>query len=67
MWSTAAERTLQESELVAAARTDLERLFDCLLAENGAALTRLAASYTNTAADRADLADVLRRAFSLNV
>jgi RNA polymerase sigma factor (sigma-70 family) len=55
MWSTAAERSFQESELVAAARTDLERLFDRLLAENAAALTRLAASYTNTAADRDDL------------
>lgn len=55
MWSTAAERSFRESELVAVARTDLERLFDRLLAENGAALTRLAASYTNSAADRDDL------------
>ncbi len=55
MWSTAAERTLQESELAGKARAELERLFDRLLAENGAALARLAASYTNTAADRDDL------------
>ena len=34
MWSTAAERAFQESELAAAARTDLARLFDRLLAEN---------------------------------
>ncbi len=37
------------------AREDLERLFDRLLAENGAAVSRLAASYTDTAADRDDL------------
>src|SRR5580698_3215117 len=53
MWSTAAERTLLETGL--AARAELERLFDRLLAENGAALSRLAASYTNTVADRDDL------------
>src|SRR5580698_2771014 len=53
MWSTAAERTLLETGL--AARAELERLFDRLLAENGAALSRLAASFTNTAADRDDL------------
>jgi RNA polymerase sigma-70 factor (ECF subfamily) len=55
MWSTAAERTLQESDLAAAERAELERTFDRLLAENGPALTRLAASYTSTAADRDDL------------
>jgi RNA polymerase sigma-70 factor (ECF subfamily) len=55
MWSTAAEQTLQEIDLAAAARAELEQLFDRLLAENGAALARLAASYTNTAADRDDL------------
>jgi RNA polymerase sigma-70 factor (ECF subfamily) len=55
MWSTAAERTLQESDLAAAERVELERTFDRLLAENGPALTRLAASYTNTPADRDDL------------
>jgi RNA polymerase sigma factor (sigma-70 family) len=55
MWSTAAERTLQESGLAAAERAELERQFDRLLAENGPALARLAASYTNTAADRDDL------------
>jgi RNA polymerase sigma factor (sigma-70 family) len=59
MWSTAAERTLkqsgQETDLAALARVELERLFDRLLAENGAALARLAASYTNTSADRDDL------------
>jgi hypothetical protein len=48
MWSTAAERTLQESDLAAAERVELERTFDRLLAENGPALARLAASYTNT-------------------
>jgi RNA polymerase sigma-70 factor (ECF subfamily) len=53
MWSTAAEQTFQESDL--AARAELERLFDKLLAENGAALARLAGSFTNTAADRDDL------------
>lgn len=36
-------------------RAELERTFDRLLAENGPALTRLAASYTSTAADRDDL------------
>ena len=36
-------------------RTDLEQSFDRLLAANGAALARLAASYTNTASDRDDL------------
>jgi RNA polymerase sigma-70 factor (ECF subfamily) len=41
--------------LAATARAELERLFDRLLAENGAALSRLAASYTRTAADRDDL------------
>jgi RNA polymerase sigma-70 factor (ECF subfamily) len=55
MWSTAAEQTLQERDLAAAERAELERIFDRLLAENGAALARLAASYTNTAADRDDL------------
>jgi RNA polymerase sigma-70 factor (ECF subfamily) len=55
MWSTAAERALPESDLAATARAELERLFDRLLAENGAALSRLAASYTRTAADRDDL------------
>src|SRR5258707_11770601 len=36
-------------------RTTLERHFDRLLAANGPALTRLAASYTNTPSDRDDL------------
>jgi len=36
-------------------RTTLERNFDRLLAANGPALTRLAASYTNTRGDRDDL------------
>ena len=36
-------------------RAEQERRFDRLLAENGGALSRLAASYTNTAADRDDL------------
>jgi RNA polymerase sigma factor (sigma-70 family) len=53
MWSTAADRPLLESDL--AARAELERQFDRLLAENGAAISRLAASYTNTPADRDDL------------
>jgi RNA polymerase sigma factor (sigma-70 family) len=53
MWPTAAERTVLENDL--AARAELERIFDRLLAENGPALSRLAASYTNTAADRDDL------------
>jgi RNA polymerase sigma-70 factor (ECF subfamily) len=55
MWSTAAERVLKESDLAAAERAELERRFDRLLADNGPALTRLAASYTSTAADRDDL------------
>jgi RNA polymerase sigma-70 factor (ECF subfamily) len=38
-----------------AARADLERQFDRLFAGHGAAMTRLAASYTNTASDRDDL------------
>ena len=53
MWSTAADRPLLESDL--AARAELERQFDKLLAENGPAISRLAASYTNTPADRDDL------------
>ena len=36
-------------------RAALEEQFDGLLAKNGAALSRLAASYTNTASDRDDL------------
>ena len=36
-------------------RATLERQFDHLLAANGPALTRLAASYTNTSSDRDDL------------
>lgn len=36
-------------------RAGLEQQFDRLLAANGAALARLAASYTNTASDRDDL------------
>jgi RNA polymerase sigma factor (sigma-70 family) len=53
MWSTAADSTLLETNL--APRAELERQFDRLLAENGAAISRLAASYTNSAADRDDL------------
>jgi RNA polymerase sigma-70 factor (ECF subfamily) len=41
--------------LAITARAELERLFDRLLAENGGALSRLAASYTNATADRDDL------------
>lgn len=55
MWSTAAERAIQESVLADTAREELERLFDRLLAENGGALSRLAGSYTNSSADRDDL------------
>jgi RNA polymerase sigma factor (sigma-70 family) len=36
-------------------RATLEQQFDTLLAANGAALTRLASSYTNTSSDRDDL------------
>jgi RNA polymerase sigma factor (sigma-70 family) len=54
-WSTAAERAVQGSGLAVTARDELERLFDRVLEENGGALSRLAASYTNTAADRDDL------------
>jgi RNA polymerase sigma factor (sigma-70 family) len=45
----------EESVLAAVAREEQERWFDRLLAENGGALSRLAASYTNSAADRDDL------------
>jgi RNA polymerase sigma-70 factor (ECF subfamily) len=38
-----------------AQRAELERQFGQLMAENGPALTRLAASYTRTTADRDDL------------
>jgi RNA polymerase sigma factor (sigma-70 family) len=55
MWSTAAERAVQESGLAVKAREELERVFDRLLAENGGALSRLAASFTNSTADRDDL------------
>jgi RNA polymerase sigma-70 factor (ECF subfamily) len=41
--------------LAVTAREEVERLFDRLLAENGGSLSRLAASYTNSAADRDDL------------
>ena len=54
MSSTAAEETLRETDL-ASERAERERTFDRLLAANGPALARLAASYTNTAADRDDL------------
>lgn len=56
MWSTATERAVEEPGLAQAAREELEGRFDRLLAENGGALMRLAASYTNSAADRDDLA-----------
>lgn len=52
MSSTAAETVSREKVLAAA---DREQTFERLLAENGPALTRLAGSYTNTAADRDDL------------
>jgi RNA polymerase sigma factor (sigma-70 family) len=55
MWSTAAERAVPESGLAATAREELERRFDRLLEQNGGALSRLAASYTNSGADRDDL------------
>ena len=55
MWSTAAKRGFEECGLAAAERQELEKFFDRLLAENGAALARLAASYTNSPADRDDL------------
>lgn len=55
MWSTAGERAFEVSDLASAERAELERKFDRLLAENGPALTRLAASYTFTPADRDDL------------
>ena len=55
MWSTAAERVAQESALANAERVELERRFDQLMAENGGALARLAASFTNAPADRDDL------------
>jgi len=55
MWFTEAERAAQETGLRSADREELERRFDRLLAENGGALSRLAASYTNSAADRDDL------------
>lgn len=55
MWSTAAERAVQESGLAETARAQLEQQFGRLLAENGGALSRLAAGYTNFAADRDDL------------
>ena len=41
--------------MASTARQELERRFDRLLAENGSALSRVAASYTNSAADRDDL------------
>jgi len=55
MWSTAADQTLREGDLAAVERAEPEQRFERLLAENGPALARLAASYTNTAADRDDL------------
>lgn len=55
MWSTAAERAVQESRLADTAREELERLLNRLLEQNGGALSRLAASYTNSTADRDDL------------
>ena len=55
MSSTAADGALPEGDLAAVERAELERVFDRLLAENGPALARLAASYTSSAADRDDL------------
>jgi RNA polymerase sigma-70 factor (ECF subfamily) len=62
MWSTAAEQAGQDHGLAEAAqeaaqeREAIASRFDRLLAENGGALARLAASYANSAADRDDLA-----------
>ena len=53
--AVSSKRSFRRSELAATTRAEMERLFDRLLAENGAALSRLSASYTNTAADRDDL------------
>lgn len=47
--------TAIEAALAVTAREELQIRFDRLLAENGGALTRLAASYTNSTADRDDL------------
>lgn len=50
--------TAADTHSIAAAglsRAELERQFERLLAENGAALSRLAASYTRTTGDRDDL------------
>jgi RNA polymerase sigma factor (sigma-70 family) len=55
MWSTAAEGAVQEGALPVTAREELERRFDGLLRQNAPALSRLAASYTSSAADRDDL------------
>ena len=55
MWSTAADRAVRENGLRATARGELEQTFDRLLAANGGALSRLAASYANSPADRDDL------------
>jgi RNA polymerase sigma factor (sigma-70 family) len=46
---------VQTSDAALGDTADLEHHFDRLIAANGPALTRLAASYTNTASDRDDL------------
>lgn len=50
-----ADRDLEDLESSMMARADLEQWFDRLFAEHGAAMTRLAASYTDRASDRDDL------------
>jgi len=54
MPSTGAD-ILRVTQGASLARKDLEARFESLLAENRASLSRLAFSYTNTAADREDL------------
>jgi len=54
MPSTGAD-TLPVTQAASLARKNLEARFESLLAENRASLSRLAFSYTNTAADREDL------------
>jgi len=53
--STVADVVLSDLEPSADTGAARERQFDRLVAENGPALARLAASYTNSAADRDDL------------
>ena len=68
--STAAKFDLADTHSIATAglsRQELEQKFERLLAENGPALSRLAASYTRTTGDRDDLLQEIATALWLGL